>query len=142
MFFVLRGERTRLARLADVAALVAASGLVPWPLLQAAFHFIQPTAAARKLVRFLDRQRDPDFVEGFGALERWGNDNVSLPGAFFERYIAALYRDDALVRGAFRLGGRPVDLAAIRCPVCVVSFADDDPIVPAASAAVMVPPRH
>ena len=117
----------------DVGALVDASGLVPWPLLQAAFHLIHPTSAVSKAVRFVDRWRHEGFAETFFAVERWGADNVSLPGAFFATYIDALYRNDALIAGELTVAGRRVALDAITCPVGVVSF-ERDPIVPAASA--------
>ncbi|MEM6786015.1 MAG: alpha/beta fold hydrolase [Myxococcota bacterium] len=117
----------------DLEALVAATGNVPWRLMQTAFHLLRPTMNLAKAVGVLDRAWDDPFLDGFFALETWSNDNVSFPGACYARYISALYRDNELVRGDFSLSGRPAALANIVCPTMVVSFAHDM-IVPEASA--------
>jgi polyhydroxyalkanoate synthase len=117
----------------DVAALVDACGNVPWPLMQWSFQFLRPTLNLWKAVRLVERAWDDEFLDGFVAVETWGNDNVSFPGLAYRRYIEALYRDDALVRGRMTLSGRPARLSAIRCPLLCVTF-DSDSIVPAASA--------
>ncbi len=121
----------------DVGAIVDAFGNVPWQLMQASFQMLKPTMAASKVVGVLDRAWDDEFLESFLATERWGGDNVSFPGATYTRYIEALYRGNQLVRGGFSVCGRPVDLAAIRCPVMAVAF-EDDHIVPIASAAPLI----
>jgi polyhydroxyalkanoate synthase len=121
----------------DVAALVDAFGNVPWPLMQWSFHLLRPTLNLWKAVRLFERAWDDDFLDGFVAVETWGNDNVSFPGQAYVRYIEALYRDDALVRGEMTLSGRPARLTDIRCPLLCISF-DGDNIVPAASATPLV----
>jgi polyhydroxyalkanoate synthase subunit PhaC len=121
----------------DVDALVDATGNVPWPLLQASFHLLRPTLNLQKAVTLLDRAWNDEFLDGFLAIETWGNDNVSLPGEFYRRYIGELYRQDLLLEGRFRLGGQPVDLKRLTCPTLAVTFEHDN-IVPAASAAVLL----
>ena len=54
----------------------------------------------------IDRAWDDEFLDGFLALETWGNDNVSFPGECYVRYIEELYRGDALVKGTFTLSGQ------------------------------------
>ncbi len=117
----------------DVSLLVNAFGNVPWPLMQFSFHLLRPTLNLAKLVGLIDRAESDEFIDGFLALERWGNDNVSLPGEFYRRYVDELYRGDALIAGRFTLGGRPARLENIRCPLHVVSFEHDN-IVPKAAA--------
>jgi len=121
----------------DVHALVDALGNVPWQLMQASFRLLKPTLDAHKAITLLDRAWDDEFLDGFLATERWGNDNVSFPGACYERYITELYRANKLVRGGFTVLGRPAELRSITCPVLAVAF-DDDHIVPKASAAPIV----
>lgn len=113
----------------DPAALLAAFGNVPWPLMQAAFHLLRPTLTLSKAVHLLDRAWDDESLDGFLALERWGADNVAFPGACWKRYIEELYRADALARGTFRLAGHPAKLEAITCPTLCVTF-EHDTIVP------------
>jgi polyhydroxyalkanoate synthase subunit PhaC len=117
----------------DVGALVDAFGNVPWPLMQWSFHLIRPTLNLWKAVRLVERAWDDEFLDSFVAVETWGNDNVSFPGEAYRRYIQALYREDALLRGEMTLSGRPARLSAIRCPLLCITF-DSDNIVPAASA--------
>lgn len=121
----------------DVQALVRAMGNVPWPLLQLSFHMLRPTLGLSKAVHLLDRAWDDEYLDGFLALETWGNDNVSFPGAAYAHYIESLYRGDALVKGELRLRGRPVRLRDITCPTLVISFQHDN-IVPEPSAAPLV----
>ena len=109
----------------DVDAVVAATGNVPWQLLQGAFQMLRPTLGLAKTVNLIDRAWNDRFLDGFLALETWANDNVGLPGAFFRRYIEELYRGDALAAGTLRVAGRTVDLGAIRCPTLAVVFEHD-----------------
>jgi polyhydroxyalkanoate synthase len=121
----------------DVRALVDALGNVPWQLLQASFHMIKPTLTAQKTVALLDRAWDDEFLEGFLATERWGNDNVAFPGACYAQYIEELYRGNRLVAGSFTVCGRRAELASIRCPTMAIAF-EHDHIVPLACAAPLV----
>lgn len=120
----------------DVGALVDAMGNVPWPLMQAAFHLLRPTLPLTKAVSLVERAWDDEFLDGFFAVERWSNDNVSFPGECYRRYIEALYRDNALVTGRFSLSGHPVRLQRITCPTLAVTF-EGDHIVPEASGSVL-----
>jgi polyhydroxyalkanoate synthase len=125
------------ARGFDVDAVVRGTGNVPWQLMQSAFHLIRPTLNLSKAVTLLDRAWNDEFLDGFLALETWGNDNVSLPGAFYQRYIRDLYQEDQLVAGRLMLRGRRVDLRQLTCPTLAVTF-EHDAIVPAASAAALM----
>ena len=130
------GEWTRSPTF-DVGSIVDAFGNVPWPLMQFAFHMLRPTLPLSKMVHMIDRAWDDEFMDGFLALETWGNDNVSFPGECYRRYIEELYRGDALVKGTFTLSGVPVKLENIHCPVMAVTF-EHDTIVPTASASVVL----
>jgi polyhydroxyalkanoate synthase len=117
----------------DVDALVDAFGNVPWQLMQGAFHLLRPTLNLSKAAHLVERAWDDEFLDGFLALETWGNDNVSFPGECYRRYIRELYREDALVKGTFTLSGDRVSLANVTCPTLAVTF-ENDHIVPAPSA--------
>lgn len=121
----------------DIDALIDGFGNVPWPLMQASFHMLKPTANLAKLVGLLDRAWDDEFLDGFLATERWGNDNVSFPGECYRRYIGDLYRDNALMRDTMRLGGKPARLGDIDCPTLAVTFGHDH-IVPAPAATALL----
>ncbi|MEZ4223179.1 MAG: alpha/beta fold hydrolase [Polyangiaceae bacterium] len=121
----------------DVSAMVQGFGNVPWQLMQGAFHLLRPTLNLSKAVHVIDRAWDDEFLDGFFALETWGNDNVSFPGECYQRYIEELWRKDALLRGDFTLSGKPVQLSNISCPVLAITFEHDN-IVPHESARVLL----
>ena len=114
-------------------AMVDGLGNVPWQLLQSSFHMLRPTMNLAKLVALVDRAYDDEFLDGFLALETWGNDNVSFPGECWRTWVEDLYRGDALARGTFSLSGKPARLEGVTCPLLVVTF-EHDAIVPKASA--------
>jgi polyhydroxyalkanoate synthase len=70
------------------------------------------------------------YVEGFRALNKWANEYVAFPGEFFRQWVKDFYQDNRMVRGELVLGGRPVHLETIRCPLFVVG-AKEDYIAPA-----------
>lgn len=121
----------------QVGDIVDGFGNVPWQLMQGAFHLLRPTLGLAKMVGLIDRATSDEFLDGFLALETWGNDNISFPGECYRRYIEELYRGDALMRGTFSLSGAPARLEAIRCPTAAIVFTHDN-IVPAKSAAVLM----
>ena len=121
----------------DVGAIVQGFGNVPWQLMQGAFHMLRPTLSMAKAVGVIDRAANDEFLDGFLAIETWGNDNVSFPGECYKQYIEQLYRGDALMHGTFALSGIPARLENIACPVSCIVFEHDN-IVPWQSAAVLV----
>jgi polyhydroxyalkanoate synthase subunit PhaC len=120
-----------------VGDIVDGFGNVPWQLMQGAFHLLRPTLNLAKTINLIDRAANDEFLNGFLALETWGNDNVSFPGECYRRYIEELYRGDALVKGTFTLSGKPAKLESIRCPVANIVFTHDN-IVPAVSASALM----
>ncbi len=130
------GELTR-SHSFDVEALLAATGNAPWQLIQSAFNLLRPTLPLQKAVMVVDRADNTEFLDGFLALETWGNDNVAIPGEFYRRYLQDLYREDALIKGRLRLSNTPVHLKNLTCPTLVVTFEHDN-IVPTRSAAPLL----
>ena len=120
----------------NVHALVDGTGNVPWPLMQLAFHLLRPTLSLAKTAHLVDRAWDDEFLDGFFAIEAWGNDNVSFPGEAYRTYVEELYRGDAFFRGVFDLDGKRVSLSDIDCALKVISF-EHDTIVPGPSAAAL-----
>lgn len=121
----------------DIDALIDACGNAPWQVLQSSFHLLRPTLPLAKAVGVLDKAWNDEFLDGFLALETWGNDNVSLPGEFYRRYVKDLYRADGLVSGTFSLSGRPVRLSELRCPLLAVTFEHDNIVLPQSAAALL-----
>lgn len=121
----------------DIDALVDATGLIPWQLLQSSFHLLRPTSNLSKIVNLVDRAWNDPFLDGFFALETWANDNVSLPGAFYRAWIVDFYRHNRLWTGELMVGARPVDLAQVTCPTLAIAF-EHDTIAPPASCEALI----
>ncbi|MCX5743106.1 MAG: alpha/beta fold hydrolase [Proteobacteria bacterium] len=121
----------------ELGPLVDAFGNVPWRLMQASFKMLRPTLPATKAVSLLDRAWDDEFLESFMASEKWGNDNISFPGACYAQYIQELYRENRLVHGTFSVLGKPAKLSAITCPVLAIAFVHDN-IVPVDAARPLI----
>ena len=120
-----------------VSDIVDGFGNVPWQLMQGAFHMLRPTLNLAKAVGVIDRAANDEFLDGFLAIETWGNDNVSFPGACYEEYIERLYRADALMNDTMTLSAVPAKLSNLKMPICCVVFGHDN-IVPKESAAVLL----
>ena len=121
----------------DIDALIDGFGNAPWQLLQSSFQMLRPTLPLAKAVGLIDKAWNDEFLDGFLALETWGNDNVSLPGELYRQYVKDLYRADALANGTLALGGRPARLSAIGCPVLAVTFEHDNIVLPQSAAALL-----
>jgi polyhydroxyalkanoate synthase len=59
------------------------------------------------------------------ALMAWNADGTRLPFRMHSEYLRALFLDNALAHGEFRLGGVPINLADIRLPVFSVGTVQD-----------------
>jgi polyhydroxyalkanoate synthase len=112
-------------RFYDVDRVVDTVGAIPADWVRVGFKLLRPTmdlSTALNLWWNLDNER---YVEGYQALSRWANEYVPFPGEFFRQWVKEFYQDNKLVRRELRLGGRLVDLGAIRCPVFAAAGAED-----------------
>ena len=117
---------------AGIEPIAAALGSVPMELLQPAFWQLDPPALVAKYARLADA--DPAALTAFAALEDWANDGPPLPLGVAASLFEGLYAADLPGRGAWQVGGKRIDPAALGIPVLdIVSTIDR--IVPAAAAA-------
>lgn len=119
----------------DPEALTAAGNL-PAEMMQSGFVTLRPTGQISKWIALADRGLDADFRDAFSALEEWSNDNIPFPGESYVTYIRELYQDNRLAEGEHRVGGRLVDLSAIRCPVLTITASRDHICPPKAATAL------
>ena len=62
----------------------------------------------------------------------WNSDQTNLPGPLHLASLRRLYLENALAKGTFEIGGKPVDLKAVKAPV-FIHAARKDHISPFAS---------
>ena len=109
----------------DVDRFVDTLGVIPADLVKAGFKLLKPTMDLSTTLNLWWNLWNAKYVEGFSALNHWANEYVAFPGEFFREWVRDFYQDNKLVRGELRLGGRPVRLSAISCPVFVVGARED-----------------
>jgi polyhydroxyalkanoate synthase len=121
----------------DVDRFVDTLGTVPADLVRAGFKLLKPTMDLSTNLNLWWNLWNDKYVEGFNALNKWANEYVAFPGEFFRGWVRDFYQDNRLYRGELVLGGRPVRLDAITCPLFVVG-AKEDYIAPPACVRALV----
>ena len=117
----------------DPEDIVEPTGNVPPEVVENAFRLLKPTAEISQYATLWENLWNDEYMEGYQAMGQWTRDHVPFPGAAFRQTVEQLVRRNALMDGSLVLGGRPVDLRRIRCPVLNV-MAERDHIVPAPAA--------
>src|SRR3954452_1047661 len=105
------------------------TGNVPAAVLYSGFYMLAPTTEIAQKATLLEHLWNDEFVEGFQAMAMWSRDHVPFPGAAFREIVELLVRDNALMTGRLRVGGRVVDLADARGDV-LVAMAERDNVLP------------
>jgi polyhydroxyalkanoate synthase len=121
---------TRSLSAEDIDQLIEANGNLPGELMSHMFSQMTPGATMSKYnVGLLDTFDDEKKLLNFLRMEKWLADRPHHPGEAAKQLLVNLYKNNELIRGEFQLGGRTVDLAAIKVPVLNV-YAKDDHIIP------------
>lgn len=121
----------------DVDAVVETFDMMPAEFVRSGFKLLNPVADAQLAKNLVDNMWNAEWLRGFRAMNRWSEEWVPLPKQFFRQWVRHFYRANELVKGEFRVQGRPVDLRQIKVPTLCISASRDD-IVPPASARALV----
>jgi polyhydroxyalkanoate synthase len=124
-------------RFFDVDRFVDTLGTIPADMVKAGFKLLKPTMDLTTNLNLWWNLWNDKYVEGFNALNKWANEYVAFPGEFFRQWVRDFYQDNKLHRNELVVGGRPVRLRAITCPVFVVG-AREDYIAPPACVRALV----
>ena len=110
----------------DPDKLVQTYGNIPADLLCWTFQMLRPTSHLARALALYEHMDNDDYVRSYAAMQTWIFDQVDFPGEAFRQYIKALYQENQLVKGAFTVNGRAVDLGNIRCPLLNISSEHDE----------------
>ena len=121
----------------DIDKLVDTFGSMPSDMVRVGFKMLKPTMDLTTFSNLWWNLWDDKYVEGFVALNKWANEFTPLPGEFMRQWVKEFYQENKLVKGELILGGRPVDLSTIRCPLLVIG-AKQDYIVPLECARALI----
>ena len=113
-------------------AMVDDTGNVPADAIRNVFRLRKPTADWVQYANLWENLWNDEYIEGYQAMNQWSNDHVPFPGAAMEQMVKLLIRENRLMKGSLRLGGRQVRLKSITCPFLNV-MAEKDDIAPLAS---------
>jgi polyhydroxyalkanoate synthase len=119
------------ARHFDVDKYVDTLGSIPADMVKAGFKLLKPTMDLSTNLNLWWNLWNAEYVSGFNALNKWANDYQPFPGEFFRQWVKDFYQENRLIRGDLTMGGRPVRLANIRCPVLAVGAKEDNIAPPA-----------
>jgi len=125
------------ARDLDVDRMVDVMGNIPGELLNVTFLSLMPfRLTSQKYVALGDIIDDTRQLENFLRMEKWIFDSPDQAGAAFRQFIKWMYQENRLVKGALELGGQPVDLTRVRCPVFNIYATQDHLVPPSASVPI------
>jgi polyhydroxyalkanoate synthase subunit PhaC len=128
---------SRWVRNIDVDALVAAHGVVPGEVLNAAYVSLMPfRLLQQKYVNLLDAEGDQAQMDNFMRMEKWIFDSPDQAGAAFREFTRWFFQENRLLKGTLEIGGRRVDLKNIRQAVLNIYGKQDHLVPPAASLAL------
>ena len=113
----------------DVDRLVDTYGNVPPEMIHSSFEMLRPASRAAAQVTLWDNIWNDEFVRGYRQLDRWGNDTLPLAGEYFRQTTKELMWGNKLFTGELTIGGKRVDLGAIKQPI-LHAVAEHDHIVP------------
>ncbi len=122
----------------DVDRLVDTYGNVPPEMIHTSFEMLRPASRAAAQVTLWDNIWNDEFVRGYRQLDRWGNDTLPLAGEYFRQTTKELMWGNKLFSGELAIGGKRVDLGAIRQPI-LHAVAEHDHIVPYEAARHLIP---
>lgn len=108
-------------------------GQVPMEVLQTGFWSLDPARTISKYATFADMDEASPAYSAFITLEDWANAGAPLTLAAGRDLVQRCYGADDPGKGAWSVGGAPVDPAALTCPTLAIASTRDS-IVPAAAS--------
>ncbi len=112
-------------------------GNIPGQLASVGFRVVTPLKSASRFASLFPRLADEEYVRRYVALNQWVNDFADWPEAAFRQFVNQFVGDNRLIRGRLRLGGTPVDLRRVTCPILAIAGRSDRIAPPTACRALL-----
>jgi poly(3-hydroxyalkanoate) synthetase len=103
----------------------AGGGVLRGAHMLAGFIAIKPDNEIARQMQLLANLDDAAHVERYREFEDWFKHTQPIPGAFYLWIVEHLFRDNELITGKLEVGGEPVDLRRIECPLNLLAGAAD-----------------
>ena len=118
----------------DIDRLIEAYGNLPGEFMGSVFSMMTPMRTLMKYnLDMLEVMDDEKKFLNFLRMEKWIADRPHHPGEAAKQWLKELYQDNKLIKNAFAINGRQVNLRNITMPVLNV-YAKDDHIIPPATS--------
>jgi polyhydroxyalkanoate synthase subunit PhaC len=118
----------------DIDRLIEAYGNLPGEFMGSVFSMMTPMRTLMKYnLDMLEVMDDEKKFLNFLRMEKWIADRPHHPGEAAKQWLKDLYQENKLIKNAFTISGRQVNLSNITMPVLNV-FAKDDHIIPPATS--------
>jgi polyhydroxyalkanoate synthase len=118
----------------DIDRLIEAYGNLPGEFMGSVFSMMTPMRTLMKYnLDMLEVMDDEKKFLNFLRMEKWIADRPHHPGEAAKQWLKDLYQENKLIKNAFTINGRQVNLRNITMPVLNV-YAKDDHIIPPATS--------
>ena len=118
----------------DVDALVDAFGNIPGEFMNLGFLMMKPfQLGIGKYLEMIDILDNEEKLQNFLRMEEWIFDSPDQAGETYRQFMKDFYQGNKLIKKEVKIGGKPVDLGAIRGPVLNI-YAEQDHLVPPPSS--------
>lgn len=118
----------------DVDLMVDAMGNIPGEFLNVGFLMLKPfQLGLRKYVDLVDQLDDEKHLKNFLRMENWIFDSPDQAGEAYRQFAKDFYIANKLIKAEVVIGGKVVDLGALRMPVLNL-YAEQDHLVPPRSS--------
>jgi class III poly(R)-hydroxyalkanoic acid synthase PhaC subunit len=116
--------------------IAAAYEVIPSEFLYAIFMALQgfnigPT------INLVTSAHDQKYVDKWRRMDKWMKDAVTFSGAAFKQMMSELYKENKLVKGDMKIGGRKVDLTKIKCSTLVITSTRDELVLESQTLPIM-----
>lgn len=116
--------------------LIDGYGNFPAEMMKASFAWLRPMGQSAKWKSLWERIDQPGFSDVWASMEKWNDDATDFCGEAYREYVRGCYFDNALMKGGWTLGARPVRLSDGKVPAFVMAASDDHIVPPAAAFAL------
>ncbi len=101
-------------------------GLLLGQYMVAGWKSMHPEKQLEKYLDLYQHIEEKNYIERTETFERWYENPINLPGAFYLQAVQQLFKENRLARGEFIGLGKRLSLKDITCPVYLLAGEEDD----------------
>lgn len=104
----------------------AGGGLMRGQMMVAGWKSMHPEKQLEKYLDLYEHIEEKNYIERTETFERWYENPIDLPGAFYLQAVEQIFKENRLARGEFIGLNKRLSLNDIRCPVYLLAGEGDD----------------